>query len=149
MRLSCFLSVLLCLAVGCSTSDSTRRTEPRQALGEVQVRDAASGELTVAPGQCRSGEPLLFLGADFIAERLTTRLILSPEGEASIRIFDPATPLERGLLFGREQCRELEISLERTGWQINDIHDLRVALRFDCSSDAGAASGSLSATGCH
>lgn len=46
-------------------------------------------------------------------------------------LFATSNPLDQGLLFHRENCSQFQLSLERTGWRINDIFDLRVSLEVD------------------
>ena len=73
------------------------------------------------------------------------------DGLQSVGVAALATkPLEAGVLFSRADCSRFEMSLEHTGWQINEIYDLSVRIDFDCRNAAGdAASGSLVAEHCH
>lgn len=124
------------------------RSEP---TGKVHLASTALGEHDLVPRLCASGERQVFLGADFLDDgAITTRLIVEPTGAASLRFFPAGEPLAPGVLFNRAECSRFEIGLERTGWQINEIYDLRVRLDFDCRNGAGdAASGSLVAEHCH
>jgi len=124
------------------------KSEP---TGKVHLASAALGEHDLAPRGCASGERQVFLGADFLDDgAITTRLIVEPTGAASLRFFPAGQPLTSGVLFSRAECSRFEIGLERTGWQINEIYDLRVRLDFDCRNGAGdAASGALVAEHCH
>ena len=81
---------------------------------------------------------------------MTTRLIVDPHGVATVRFFRADEPLEPGVSFTRAACETFEISLKRTGWQINEIYDLQVSLRFDCRTESGdTASGQVAAEHCH
>jgi hypothetical protein len=100
---------------------------------------------------CRSGEHQVFLGADFVdSANQVVRLVLDPQGTATLRFFDSSQPLEQGLLFIQSDCEPFELSLNRTGWQIDDIYDLSVSIAFSCRLPSGAtAAGTLVATHCH
>ena len=100
---------------------------------------------------CGSGEHQLFLGADFSdSANQTVRVVVDPQGSATLRFFDSSQPLEPGLLFQRADCERFELSLERTGWQIDEIYDLSVTVDFSCRLPSGATgAGSLVATHCH
>jgi hypothetical protein len=144
------LSSLALLSAGCvvGTALQAAKSEP---AGGVTLRSQALGDRTFKPSACRSGEHQLFLGADFLdSQGITTRLILDPTGAASLRFFDAAHPLDPGALFRRQDCGRLALSLDRTGWRINDIYDLRVSLDFDCRNASGdTAAGHLATDHCH
>ena len=121
-------------------------------IGTVRVTSATSGNVTLTPAACASGEHQLFLGADFLdrARGTALRLILGPTGEATLRMFDMARPLDPGIVFHRAACSKALIVFERTGWQINDIYDVRVSLDLDCRNASGdSLQGTLSVAHCH
>jgi hypothetical protein len=144
------LSSLALLSAGCvvGTALQAARAEP---AGGVTLRSQALGDRTLKPSSCRSGEHQLFLGADFLdGQGIATRLILEPTGAASLRFFDVAHPLDPGVLFRRQDCGRFALSLDRTGWKINDVYDLHVSLDFDCRDASGdSASGNLVTDHCH
>jgi hypothetical protein len=144
------LSGLALVSAGCfaGTALQTVKAEP---AGSATLRSQALGERTLRPEACQSGEHQLFLGADFLdGEGITTRLILEPTGAASLRFFDATHPLEPGVLFRRQDCGRFELSLDRTGWRINDFYDLHVSLDFDCRTASGdTAAGHLATDHCH
>ena len=147
------LLVLLLIALphaGCVVGDALRVDEDRTTVS-VELGSAAFGNLSLAPTACASGEHALFQGADFLdGQGVTTRLILDPTGAASLRLFKAAQALDPGVLIRRQDCGRFEVSFERTGWQVNDVYDLRVRLDFDCRTPAGdTATGSLAAEHCH
>lgn len=120
--------------------------------GTIQVTSATFGNVTLTPAACASGEHHLFLGADFIdsARGLTLRLILEPTGEATLRVFDTAHPLDPGTMVQHTACSKARIAFERTGWRINDFHDVRVSLEVDCRTASGdALQGMLTVAHCH
>jgi hypothetical protein len=150
LRSLSLLAPVILSSLACSSIPAVEGGAAERQLGEVRVESASFRELTSRPTSCISGENFVFLGAEFSGGgEVTTRLILPPEGSAKLRLFRSDEPLEQGLLFTRADCRQFEVEVERTGWQINEIHDLRVRLRFDCSNDEGSASGSLTADHCH
>ena len=148
------LLLLLCglalLSAGCvaGTALNAEKAEP---AGAVTLKSPTLGDRTLKPAACQSGEHQLFLGADFLdGQGVTTRLILEPTGAASLRFFDAAHPLDPGVLFRRQDCGRFELSLERNGWRINDIYDLRIRLDFDCRAASGeTAAGHLATDHCH
>jgi hypothetical protein len=148
------LSSLALLAAGCAVAPALQAAKAEPA-GGVTLRSQALGERTLKPTACQSGEHQLFLGADFLDNQgdnqgITTRLILDPSGAASLRFFDAAHPLDPGVLFRRQDCGRLELSLDRTGWRINDFYDLHVSLDFDCRNASGdTAAGHLATDHCH
>jgi hypothetical protein len=152
MRSLLFLlvSTLALLTTGCvvRTALQAEKAEP---AGAVTLTSPTLGDHALQPGACRSGEHQLFLGADFLdSQGITTRLIVEPTGAASLRFFEAAHPLDPGILFRRQDCGRFELSLDRTGWRINDIYDLHVTLDFECRDAAGeTAAGHLAADHCH
>ena len=143
------LAGLALLSAGCvpGTVLSAVKAEP---AGTVTLKSQALGDRTLKPAACQSGEHQLFLGADFLDQGITARLILEPTGAASLRFFDAAHPLDPGVLFRRQDCGRFELSLDRNGWRINDIYDLRIRLDFDCRAASGeTATGHLATDHCH
>jgi hypothetical protein len=127
-------------------------TPEQTSLGTVTLAAGALDTDALVPMVCLSGEREVFNGADFLDTRrgLVLRLIVTPDGTGSIRVFDAAHPLETGLLFGREDCSLFELSLERTGWRINDVVDLRVSLAVGCRKANGDfLQATLTAGHCH
>lgn len=139
------------LAWGCFASGAIDAVKSAP-TGTLEVVSASLGRHTLAPSACASGERQLFLGADFLdgTQGLAARLILEPSGTASLRLFPTDAPLEPGLTFGRQDCERFDLSLERTGWQINDVYDLRLRLGLDCRASSGdSVRGELTADHCH
>jgi len=142
--------VIALLQGGCfiGTALEVAKSEP---IGTVNLSSAALGKHTLTPAACTSGERQLFLGADFLdSQGITTRLIVDPAGAVSLRLFAADHPLDEGLLFRRQDCGRFQLSLDRTGWRVNDVYDLRVSLEFDCRAASGdTAEGSLRVDHCH
>jgi hypothetical protein len=143
-------TALLLLLSGCVVGTALQAAKAAPA-GGVTLRSQAFGDRTLKPSACRSGEHQLFLGADFLnSQGITTRLIVDPTGAASLRFFAAAHPLDPGVLFRRQDCGRFGLSLDRTGWKINDVYDLHVSLDFDCRDASGdTAAGHLATDHCH
>lgn len=144
------LILLTAFAIGCASVPlpDSRSSGP---LGQIEIQSSSLAVSRLSPTTCHSGERQLFLGADFIdVQGATARLVVDPTGNALLRFFTSAKPLDPGLVFARTDCSVFELSLERTGWQINDVYDLALSLEFDCVSASGdKASGGLAAPHCH
>ena len=138
------------LIIGCSSMPPLGRGDSAPS-GEIRLDTAGLGTRVLRPTGCRSGERQLFLGADFAdATGLTTRLIVDPHGTATLRFFQADRPLDPGISFGRAACNKFELSLERTGWRVNDVYDIRVRIAFECRGASGdAAAGQLAVDHCH
>ena len=149
--LAAILALLAPSQVGCFAGAALQGF-PDRPVGTVDLVSGTLGSHTLVPAACVSGERQLFLGADFVDDRqgLTLRLVLDPTGSATIRVFRSSNPLDRGVLFQRQDCSRLELSLERTGWSIDDIYDLRVDVDLDCRRASGdALQGKLAVEHCH
>jgi hypothetical protein len=144
------LAGLALLCAGCVVGAALSAAKAQPA-GSVTLTSPSLGDHTLQPAACRSGEHQLFLGADFLdGQGIVTRLIVAPTGAASLRFFAAAHPLDPGVLFRREDCGRFELTLDRTGWRINDIYDLHIRLDFECRAASGeAAVGQLVADHCH
>lgn len=148
VRASLSIALLLSLS-GCAIGPALQAAKSQPA-GSVTLRSRTLGDRTLKPTSCQSGEHQLFLGADFVDQGTAMRLIVEPTGAVSLRFFDVAHPLDPGVLFRRQDCGRFELSLDRTGWRINDIYDLRVSLDFDCRDASGdTAAGQLATDHCH
>ncbi|MGA7615215.1 MAG: hypothetical protein WBX15_08535 [Thermoanaerobaculia bacterium] len=141
---------LALLGGGCRTGGLTAVMHP-EVSGTATLHGKALGDREFAPVSCRSGEYEFFYGADFgDADGTIARFILDPSGAARLRLFDAGRPEEPGVVFTASDCSELAVSLGRTGWEVNEIHDLHADVAFTCRSGSGeTASGHLSAQHCH
>ena len=150
-RLSPHLIVTALLLCGCAANTALVGSSGVP-MGTVKVASTTFGNVTLAPTACVSGEHRLFLGADFLdgSRGTVLRLILQPSGEATLRVFNATSPLDPGIVFQRTACSKALVSLERTGWRIDDIYDLRVSLDLDCRNASGdSLRGTLSVAHCH
>ena len=148
LLLSLVVPALHCGCIASGAIDAVK-SEP---TGTLEVVSTSLGDHTLVPNACVSGERQLFLGADFVdaAKGMTARLIVAPSGRASLRLFPTDEPLEEGLSFHRQDCERFDLSLDRTGWRINDVYDLRLRLDLDCRASSGdSVRGELTADHCH
>lgn len=151
------LASLACLAVsvlatGCLSTGGVGLPGASAPTGRVALSGPTFGEVEVVPGSCASGEHQLFLGADLRDEAagITARLVVDPLTGPAVRFFRTAAPGEASLIFGRADCEVFDLSLARTGWQIDDVWDLRLALELRCRSESGdSVMGRLEAPSCH
>jgi hypothetical protein len=149
--IAALLPVLAAVQLSCFASSAIDAIKP-QPTGAVHLASGTLGNRVLTPTTCASGERQLFLGADLVDSRegLTTRLILDPVGSVSIRVFNSSHPLDPGLLFQRHDCDQLELSLEHTGWRINEVYDLRLSIELACHLASGESlQGKLAADHCH
>jgi hypothetical protein len=119
--------------------------------GTVELESPGRPPVTFTPVLCESGQRQSFFGVDFADERRhVVRLIVSPIGAATVRVFDAATPLEAGAICRRGDCSRFELELDPSGWRVNDVDDVGVRIAFDCRTPDGAhASGELASEHCH
>ena len=146
-----FLLAAVLLQAGCAAPTALVGSDGGPS-GKIQITSGILGKVVLTPSVCNSGERQLFLGADFIdsAQGTALRLILEPTGTATLRAFNTAHPLNPGVVISQAACRKFQVSLERTGWRINDIYDLRVNLDVDCRSVLGdSVQGMLAVAHCH
>ena len=146
------LAVAAGLLAGCVSLTTPELGGAPAVSGTLSVSGPALGTESLAAGACRSGEYEVFLGADFtgVGSPLTARLAVEPLSGPGVRIFRTAEPFGPAVLVRRSDCAVFHFSLERTGWQINDVYALRVSLELDCTLPTGdAVRGSLSGASCY
>ncbi len=140
---------LVASLAGCASIPGA--AEGPSVTGSLALAGPTFGELVLAPTACASGEHQVFLGADFggTDHQIVTRLAIDPLTGPGVRLFDAQAPFVRTLLMRQADCSSFHLSLERTGWQINEIYVLRVTLELDCSLPSGdGIKGSLAAASC-
>jgi hypothetical protein len=119
--------------------------------GWLELGGPTFGEATLRPAACAAGERQLFLGADFHdpASKLVARLAIEPLDGPGVRIFDAEDPFGREVTVRRGDCEVFRFSHQRSGWKLNDIDVVRVALELRCELASGdTVRGELSASGC-
>jgi hypothetical protein len=120
-------------------------------LGSFSVVSSTLGAQGLVPTTCAAGDRQFFLGADFSGDQggLVLRLVVDPLGEPSVRLFAEDAPFDKSVVFHRHECSVFHMSLDTTGWRVNDVYDYRVSLELDCRRGEEAIRGQASATHCH
>jgi hypothetical protein len=147
------LAAAVLLLAGCGLSSALREA------GDV-ANPAVSGELalrgpqgeTVAwrPDSCLSGEVEQFFGFLLGAKGspVVVRAVSDPLDGPGLRI----NGLEGadGAVFRPEMCERLALTVEPTGWRVNEIRDLNGRLDVRCRTAEGASvEGSVEVRHCH
>jgi hypothetical protein len=104
------------------------------------------------PSRCESGERQSFLGADLHDPQMhaVVRLVVDPLRGPAVRAFDARDPFGEAPIFRKPDCSRFRVSLEWTGWRVNDFRDYEVALDVDCAlPDGSRLEGSARAAHCH
>lgn len=109
-------------------------------LGTFSVSSPALSVESGAPRGCVSGDHELFYGVDFpdLEKKAVLRLVFDPVAGAAIRVFDPADPDRRTVVFRPPSCKTLSYLLEPSGWRINDYRGFHARLEADCETPEGA-----------
>jgi hypothetical protein len=127
---------------------SDRPTSP---LGRFEVASLGAPHATIAPTSCLSGEHDVFLGADLFdpETHLVVRLAIDPLHGPALRVYDADEPFDRTVLFFRDECPIFDMTLERTGYMVNDIVIRSLDLEVECENEDGATiRGSATASRC-
>ncbi len=120
-------------------------------LGSIQVSSPRLGDVTVVPTDCTSGARQYFLGGDFSDAKsgMVVRLAVDPIGSPAIRVFSQSAPIDKSVVFRREECSVFHFSLDSTGWRVNHIDDYRITLNVDCARGNESVRGTASTTHCY
>jgi hypothetical protein len=135
------IAALLLAASGCFSAGPLRRDEP-EVTGALALAGPTFGERALVPVSCASGEPQVFLGADFAEAEgsqgaLVARLVVDPLTGPALRIAAAAAPFAPAIVVRKADCAVFHFSLARTGWRINDYGVYTVSLELDCALPAG------------
>jgi hypothetical protein len=120
--------------------------------GELLIRDPAGDETRFVPDICSSGERELFRGFDLGAsddKSIRLRAVVDPIDGPVVRI-DDADREAGPLVLRPDICRLLEISVEPTGWRINEYREVGGRVAFNCAlSDGTIARADVEVRGCY
>ena len=122
-----------------------------ETLGSMTLTSELLGNATLAPASCSSGAREYFLGGDFEDEKagMVIRLAVDPVTGPAVRVFDPAEPFRRTVVFRQADCPVFHFSLDSTGWRVNKVEDFRLVIDVDCVGPAGdRLRGRVSSTHC-
>lgn len=147
------LLLLVLLLSGCGMSSALREAKDvanPSVSGELSVRAPQGAPVVWKSDACLSGEYEQFFG--FILRSngspVVLRAMIDPLDGPGLRIIG----LEgaAGVVFRPFQCERLELTVEPTGWRVNDIQDLSGSLDVSCAmADSGSIEGSVEVRHCH
>lgn len=152
MRL--ILPLVALLLSGCGLSAALREAKDvasPSVSGELSIRALQGEPVAWKPEICLSGEREQFFG--FILESndspIVLRAVVDPLDGLGLRIVgwqeNPA-----GVVFRPATCERLELVVEPTGWQVNDIQDLSGRLDLSCATEKGGRiEGRVEVRHCH
>ena len=150
----CAALVALALVLsGCGLSSALREVGEvtnQSVSGELTLRGAQGEAVRWRPDSCLSGEVEQFfgfiLGSD--GSPVVLRAVIDPLDGSGLRVVG----LEGadGVVFRREACERMELIVEPSGWQVNEIRDLNGRLDVSCSiAGVGSVEGSVEVRHCH
>jgi hypothetical protein len=102
--------------------------------------------------ECDSGDREYFLGVDLVdsSRNLIVRILVDPIAGPRLKLTrrGPDGPIVE--LFLPTHCRGLSADVERTGWRVNGVRDVKGNLEGECRSDSGTTlKASLHFSHCH
>ncbi|HWM93339.1 MAG TPA: hypothetical protein VN493_21430 [Thermoanaerobaculia bacterium] len=136
---------------GCGLSSTLREARDvatPSVSGELTLQTAGGETLQWKPGACLSGEHEQFFGFILGAPPVVVRAVVDPLQGPGLRV----TGLEGtdSLVFYPDQCEKLDLTLEPTGWRVNDFQDLSGALDVLCvRADGSRVEGTVDVRHCH
>ena len=117
--------------------------------GEMRFRGAETGELSLRPEACVSGDRANFRGVDLIVPPLVLRVVAEPIEGLAVALIDAESGERRGI-FRRADCSVLRGDVQRTGWRINDVVDVSGFIEAECRLASGEEmAGSITFEHCH
>jgi hypothetical protein len=120
-------------------------------LGAFTIASQTFGDLILTATECAAGDRQSFLGADLTrpGAPVVLRLVVDPLEGPAVRLYAAQAMFDRSVVFRRSECRTFHFSIERTGWRVNDVEDIRLTLELDCARDGESVRGAASSTHCH
>ncbi len=128
----------LILLNSCFTT-SVEEADNSKPLGNFVLTGPTIGKLSIAPTSCDVGQRQLFLGFDFLDQKLgmVTRLVVDPVTGPVARVFKVDKPYDMSIIYHRAECKTFHFSLDSTGWLVNHIQMLQVSVELDCQLASG------------
>lgn len=119
--------------------------------GEIVVRAAAGEPLSWKPDSCRTGEREQFFGFVLGASGspVVLRAVLDPLDGPGLRLtgLEGTSPQ---VVVREAVCRTLDLTVQPTGWIVNDFRDVSGTLEVSCTLDDGVSlEGKLAISHCH
>lgn len=150
MRGIFLLSLLLS---GCGLSSVLREAKDvanPSVAGELAFRAPQGEPVSWRPDVCFAGEYEQFFGFILRANGspVVLRAAIDPLDGPGLRIV--GLQGSSGLVVRPDACERLELVVERTGWEVNEIQDLSGALDVRCTAEDGTSiEGSVEVRHCH
>jgi hypothetical protein len=138
--------------VGCGTLREVREVATPSVSGEILLRAAAGEPLSWKPDSCFNGEREQFFGFVLGASGspLILRAVLDPLDGPGLRLTGLEGTPPRGIVVRQADCRALSLSVQPTGWTVNDFRDVSGTLEVSCTLGDGVSfEGSLAISHCH
>lgn len=120
--------------------------------GEIAFRATESDLLVWKPASCSTGEREQFFG--FVlgdsGSPTVLRAVLDPLNGPGLRLTGLEGIPPQGLVVRQADCRRLDLSVQPTGWTVNDFRDVSGTLEVSCAlQDGGSLEGHLAVSHCH
>jgi hypothetical protein len=135
--------ILVCglLSVGCSN----------ELKGKATASTKESGEFSIKPTECASGERQGFFGVDVRegeSGKKIVRLINDPKDGYSVKINLPKS--DKALILTKgEQCKKFDVHVEHQNSEINDIKNVRGHIKIECEKGEMKAKANITFANCH
>lgn len=120
--------------------------------GEILLRAAAGEPHSWKPDSCLTGEREQFFGFVLGASGspLVLRAVLDPLDGPGLRLTGLEGTSPQGIVIRQTDCRTLDLSVQPTGWSVNDFRDVSGTLEVSCTLDDGVSlEGRVEASHCH
>jgi hypothetical protein len=137
---------------GCGTLQEVRDVTNPSVTGEIVVRLGAGEPLSWKPDSCRTGELEQFFGFVLVASGspLVLRAVLDPLDGPGLRLTGLEGIPPQGTVVRQTDCRRFGLSVQPSGWLVNDFRDVSGTLEVSCTlSDGASLEGSLVVSHCH
>jgi hypothetical protein len=102
--------------------------------------------------RCFSGDREYFLGVDLTdgAQETVLRVVIDSVEGARLRLTRSKGGVANVVILGAEDCRELQATVEPTGWVINRVRDVKGEVRAECTArDGTELRAQMAFTHCH
>jgi hypothetical protein len=143
--------LLASIGGGCGVLPTTH-LGPSLAGREGAAATFSVNDETYHPTECYSGHREFFLGVDIVdpSSRTDLRVVVDPLEGPKLRFTRGEGDARERVVFTSASCRTLAVSIEPTGWLVNDVRDYSGHVEADCVSQEGLAlRAGIQLTHCH
>lgn len=109
-------------------------------------------ELRWTPDRCVSGDVALFAGFDFLSSHddAQLRVVLEPIDGPAVRWTSGAAGAQERTVLRRADCARLDVDVQPTAWQVNDVREFAGHVDLQCTSADGTRfEGRIAVDHCH